>query len=139
MTSLEHVNVTVPDIDAAVAFIQIVAPDFVVRQDQFTKDGYRWVHIGNKQSYIALQEPHVGSDALSARETYTNYGINHIGLVVDDLAQIEQQLNKDHYKRGIEPPKESFRKRAYYFDQAGFEWELIEYASNDPEKKYRYE
>ena len=33
MTKIEHVNLTVPDIDAALDFLKIVAPDFSVRRD----------------------------------------------------------------------------------------------------------
>lgn len=34
MTRIEHANITVPDIDAAIDFIKIVAPDFQVRMDR---------------------------------------------------------------------------------------------------------
>lgn len=54
MPLLEHVNVTIPDIDATLAFIQIIVADFVIRQDQSPHSGYRWVHIGNDHCYIAL-------------------------------------------------------------------------------------
>ncbi|MDA7746601.1 hypothetical protein N8878_04635 [Psychromonas sp.] len=33
MSKIEHLNITVPDIDEAIKFIQIVAPDFKVRKD----------------------------------------------------------------------------------------------------------
>ena len=32
MTRIEHANITVPDIDAAIAFLKVVAPDFEVRK-----------------------------------------------------------------------------------------------------------
>ena len=32
-TKIEHVNVTVPDIDAAVSFRKIIAPDFEIIKD----------------------------------------------------------------------------------------------------------
>ncbi len=34
MTRIEHANITVPDIDAAIRFLKIVAPDFDVRKDE---------------------------------------------------------------------------------------------------------
>lgn len=48
MTRIEHLNITVPDIDAALAFLVIVAPDFNVRKDVKSPDRHRWVHVGNK-------------------------------------------------------------------------------------------
>lgn len=59
MTSIEHANITVPDIDAAKSFLNVAAPDFTTRKDATAREGYRWVHIGNNEHYIALQEPHL--------------------------------------------------------------------------------
>ena len=59
MTRIEHVNITVPDIDAAINFLKIVAPDFDVRKDNNSLDSYRWAHIGNEKYYFALQEAHL--------------------------------------------------------------------------------
>jgi hypothetical protein len=35
ITKIEHVNITVPDIDAAVSFLNIVAPDFEIKKDAY--------------------------------------------------------------------------------------------------------
>ena len=43
VTRIEHCNITVPDIDAAITFLKIAAPDFEVRKDEQPKDSYRWV------------------------------------------------------------------------------------------------
>lgn len=144
MTKLEHLNITVPDIDEALNFINIVAPDFKIRKDEIHKDenskeGYRWVHVGNDDYYLALQEPHLDSTPKKQLTSYINYGINHIALVVSNIAIIEGQLKSNGYRRSISTPKEKFRKRVYYYDHAGFEWELIEYFSINPQEKYLYE
>ena len=139
MTQIEHLNITVPNIDEAIKFIQIVAPDFKVRKDEKPLSSYRWAHIGNDEYYFALQEPHIGSEAEEPRKTYKNYGVNHIALVVDDISKIENKLVKAGYKRSIETPTEKYRKRLYFFDNFGFEWELVEYTSENPSEKYLYE
>ncbi len=41
---LEHANITVPDVDAAIAFLKLVEPGFAVRRDAIHESGYRWVH-----------------------------------------------------------------------------------------------
>ncbi|CAM2904871.1 VOC family protein [Moritella viscosa] len=139
MTRIEHLNITVPNIDEAIKFIQIVAPDFKVRKDVKPPSSYRWTHIGNDEYYFALQEPHLGSEPDSPRKTYKNYGVNHIAIVVDDLLKVESDLVKHGYKRSIDTPIEKHRKRLYFFDNFGFEWELIEYSTQDPSEKFLYE
>ncbi len=139
MTRLEHANLTVPDIDAAIAFIQIVAPDFQIRHDAVDAAGYRWVHIGNSQHYLALQEPHLDATPEFPRPPYKNYGCNHLGLVVGNVDATAAALLSAGYRPGIETPDETTRKRRYFFDRAGFEWEIIEYLSDSIEDRYRHE
>ena len=139
MTRIEHANLTVPDIDAAIKFLKIVAPDFEVRKDKKPVDDIRWVHIGNDEYYFALQEPHLDSDPKNRLKAYKNYGINHLALVVSNLDSIEKKLVKAGYKQSIETPEERYRKRIYYFDKAGFEWELVEYFTKKPSEKFLYE
>ncbi len=57
MTRIEHLNITVPNIDAALAFLVIVAPDFNVRKDVKSPDRHRWVHVGNKQAILHFKSP----------------------------------------------------------------------------------
>ena len=139
MTKIEHLNITVPEIDEAIKFLKIVAPDFVIRKDDKSLDNYRWVHIGNDNCYIALQEAHLGDAAKKQLPSYKNYGINHTALVVLNLKQIEDKLIENGYQKGIETPVEKYRIRRYYYDHAGFEWELVEYLSEKTNEMYLYE
>lgn len=139
VTKIEHANITVPDIDDAIRFLKIVAPDFKVRKNANPTDSYRWVHIGNEECYFALQEPHLDGNPKNQPQTYINYGINHMALIVSDIQTIEKKLTDCDFKKGIETPKEKYRKRVYYYDKAGFEWELVEYFSNILGEKYLYE
>jgi len=139
MTMIEHVNITVPDIDEAIRFILIVAPDFKVRRDEVAREGYRWVHIANDDYYFALQEPHPGAEPQQPRAPYRNFGMNHIALVVDNVDDVESELIAAGYQRSIDTPIEKFRKRRYFFDRFGFEWELVEYSSSSPNEKFLYE
>ncbi len=121
MTKIEHANITVPNIDEAIAFIKIAAPDFNVRTDQSPADSNRWAHIGNDDFYFALQQAHIGSSPEKPRTPYKNIGVNHIALVVDNLDDIEKRLVEANYSRSIDTPKEKHRKRLYFFDNTGFE------------------
>lgn len=139
MTKIEHVNITVPNIDSAVRFLKIVAPDFEVKKDEKPLNDKRWMHIGNNEFYFALQEAHLDAKPIKQNQTYINYGYNHIGLTVTDINNIQNKLNESGYKKGIDTPKEKFRKRIYYYDDAGFEWELVEYFSDKTNEKFLYE
>lgn len=98
---LEHANITVPDIDAAIAFLQMVEPAFAVRHDASPAGTYRWAHIGTDQGYIALQEPHVDAAPQPAHRPYKDYGVNHLGWVVDDLHAVVCRLEEHGYRRGM--------------------------------------
>ena len=136
--SLEHANVTVPDIDAAIEFLRVLDPDLRVRQDALAADGYRWAHVAFGESYIALQEPHVGSDPNDDRRPYKDYGVNHLGLVVEDLDAVVKRLEAGDYRRGIPGEEHRHRRRVYFHDSAGMEWELVEYLSRLDEERFSY-
>jgi len=138
-TRLEHFNITVPDIDASLAFIRIVAPDFQVRRDEISEAGYRWVHVGNTDSYIALQEPYPGIEPGAPLQTYKNCGINHIGIIIKDAELAQKKLLAQGYKPNGPMLADTYRKRIYFYDQAGFEWEMVEYLSDSFDEKYLYE
>jgi len=139
MTRIEHANITVPDIDAAYEFIKIVAPDFTVRRDEVSERGYRWAHIGNDHSYLALQEPHPGFDPQPPHEAYRNLGVNHICLTITDATATEKLLLQSGFKPNGPMINDTHRKRLYFYDHTGVEWELVEYLSAKPSERYLYE
>lgn len=139
MTQIEHVNITVPNIDDAIAFLKVIAPDFHVRKDSKLAGTYRWAHIGNEKYYFALQEPHLDSVPRPRLQPYKNYGMNHVALVVSNVEEVEQRLIANGYKKGIDTPVEKYRKRIYYYDKAGFEWEMVEYLSDEASERFLYE
>lgn len=136
---LEHANITVPDIDAAIAFLQTVEPRFKVRHDAKPAGSYRWAHIGTDDTYIALQEPHVGVDPKMFHRTYRNIGVNHLAFVVEDFAAVVERLEAAGYRKGMEGDPHPHRRRVYYFDHVGFEWEIVQYLTDDPAKKNAYD
>jgi catechol 2,3-dioxygenase-like lactoylglutathione lyase family enzyme len=137
-TYLEHANITVPDIDTAIEFLKVVEPRMEVRHDETPEGKYRWAHIGIGDCYIALQEPHIGSQPTDVRRPYKDYGVNHIGWVVDDLDPVIRRLEEAGYRQGIPGEDHPHRKRVYYFDSAGFEWELVQYYSDRFEERFSY-
>ncbi|MBF9001544.1 MULTISPECIES: VOC family protein [Vibrio] len=131
---VEHTNVTVKNIDEAIEFIQLALPDFKVRHQG--ENGYRWAHIGTQDSYIALQE--MTDKENSNRTPYNDVGINHIGIVVDDALAVEQRLLDAGYRLNEINENSQYRKRVYFFDNSGIEWEFIQYFSADNALKNHY-
>ena len=138
-TYLEHANITVPDTDAAIEFLRVIDPDLTIRHDEKPPGGYRWVHVALGKNYIALQEPHVGSNPSDNRRPYKDHGINHLGWVVGDLDAVVERLEAGGYRKGIPGEEHPHRRRAYYYDPAGLEWELVEYSSDRDEDRFSYE
>ena len=137
---LEHANITVPDIDAAIRFLKLVDPDFEVRHDGKSEtDNIRWAHIGNQQFYIALQEPYESEGEKQSARPYHDFVVNHLGWVIEDFDEAVERLEQAGYQRGIPVAPHPARKRAYYFDDAGFEWEILGYLTDKAEDRNAYE
>jgi catechol 2,3-dioxygenase-like lactoylglutathione lyase family enzyme len=142
-TYLEHANITVPDLDEAIAFLTTIEPEFYVRHRAFSDGKCEWAHVGNDEFYIALQKPYPDAKPKSSQNFYRDIGINHLGWVVENLEEVEKRLQSRGYvtndvgNTGGE--SEQYRRRVYYFDKAGFEWELIEYTSKDSTQRNLYQ
>ena len=139
MTYLEHVNITVPDVQEAVRFLLLVDPDFVVRHDGIGDDGCRWLHIGDDNHYFALRD--VPADRANERVHKDMYhvGFNHFGIVVDDIAAVRARLLAAGCTELTPVEDHPHRRRAYFLDSVGFEWEFVEYLSADPSKRNAYD
>lgn len=82
---IEHANITVPDIDAARDFLTTIFPDLEVMHEATAPTGVRWMHLGVNGSYLALESPHDNTRSATLNPRYQNYGINHLGLIVEDM------------------------------------------------------
>lgn len=131
---VEHANITVADLDQAIVFLQTAVPEFAVRHQG--QSSYRWCHIGTEHSYIALQE--VVERTEPDRTPYVDVGINHIGIVVEDSYVVEQRLLAAGYRINELREDNEYRRRVYFFDPSGNEWEFIQYFSADPAQRNHY-
>ena len=85
MTSsrLEHLNVTLTDLDRATRALQAIVPDWSVRGTGTWQDGsghtVAWRHVGDDFQYLSLYATPPGQQLRAAG------AFNHLALVVDDL------------------------------------------------------
>jgi len=134
---LEHANLIVRDIDGMIAFLQTAFPEFRVRRDHRDGDGQRWVHVGSEETYIALNEASKSGDA-----PFVPYagrpGTNHLGYEVDDAEGVRKRLAEAGYRESTFPNRHPSRKRIYFYDAEGHDWEFVEYLSDDPRERNDY-
>jgi catechol 2,3-dioxygenase-like lactoylglutathione lyase family enzyme len=137
---LEHANIAVRDLDEALRFFRTAFPEFAIRGRAVTDHGdfqSEWVHIGTEDTYVCLN---ADTRAVGDRERgHRGYGVNHIGFVVDDAEAVGQRLSQAGYKAGADVDERPYRHRVYFRDGDGNEFEFVEYFSDDPAERNRYD
>jgi catechol 2,3-dioxygenase-like lactoylglutathione lyase family enzyme len=136
-TRLEHANVCVRDLDAMIRFLETAFPEFQVRGEGTSNDGTRWVHVGTDETYIAL-----GQSRVEPQKCWTPYqgvpGVNHLAYQVDDVEALRKRMTAAGYRDSTVPNAHPFRKRVYFFDPEGNDWEFVQYLSEEPAKRNDY-
>ncbi|QEE35682.1 VOC family protein [Octadecabacter sp. SW4] len=128
MARLEHVNVTVADPRATAAVLQDLF-GWHTRWEGSAINGGFTVHVGGDDSYLALYTgPAGGRDQVAADNSYLRRGgLNHIGVVVDDLDAAEVAVKAagftPHSHADYEPGR-----RFYFHEGNDVEIEVVSYA-----------
>ncbi|MEO0929917.1 MAG: VOC family protein [Pseudomonadota bacterium] len=129
MAQLEHVNITVSDPKKTAAMLAELF-GWKTRWEGSAMGGAGYtVHIGTDDSYIAIYS---GADpdqtVPKADESYqTRGGLNHIGVVVDDLDAVEAKVRAAGFTAHSHADYEPGR-RFYFHDADGVEFEVVSYA-----------
>ena len=122
---LEHVNITVNDIEQSKRFYAEVF-DFDTRWEGIatgSEGPVKAVHMGTGDTYLSLFEAEKKGRAPA---NYGAAGLNHFGLQVEELAPYRRRLAEmgvtlhldEHYEPG---------ERIYFYDPSGVEIELVTY------------
>lgn len=128
MAELEHLNVTVADPRATARLLGDLF-GWKVRWEGAAMDGAGYtVHVGTDKSYLALYSGSNGTPSPAIENTYTRVaGLNHIGIVVDDLKAAEAKVKAAGLTPGEHYDYEPGER--FYFDTPdGVEIEVISYA-----------
>ena len=121
---LEHLNVTVSD-PARTAQLMSDLFDWKIRWQGESKMGGHTVHVGEDDTYLALYT--VGAPKAPDASYHMKGGLNHIGVVVDDLDAVEAKVKDAGYKPHNHGDYEPGR-RFYFHDHDGIEFEIVSYA-----------
>ena len=123
---LEHINMTVSDPNKTAEMLSDLF-GWKIRWSGASLNGGHTVHVGNDDDYVALYS--VGKPrALNDAENYRLAGaVNHLGILVDDLAAAEKRILeygiKTHSHQTYEPGS-----RFYFHDHDDIEYEVVSYA-----------
>lgn len=135
---VEHSNICVENPQRTIQFLLAAIPDWNIRgqgEMEWLGQTIQWFHIGDQNSYIAVQSGGAGASR-SWKELWT--GVKHIGIVVPSMEAVIQNLKAagfeiDHYG-GSHP----FRKNVYFLEGHGIQFEFIEYISELPAERNYY-
>jgi catechol 2,3-dioxygenase-like lactoylglutathione lyase family enzyme len=116
----EHVNQLCQNLETTRQFYQTLFPDWYVRAEG-TEDGWHWQHFGDRQFYLALNQPPNASEV-----TKSTGHVDHIGFVIDNSEAIKAVLDANGIKYYTYKSPET-KSRIYVSDPDGTELELVEY------------
>lgn len=136
MYRLEHANLSVTDAEALTDFICAAFPSFRVRGSGLDGAGRPWRHVGDDDVYIALQTV----AKVAVRTPYGDTpGMNHLGWEVDHLDALRQRMLAAGYRPNLFDDSHPARRRIYFYDPDGNDWEFVEYATEDPAQRNDYD
>jgi catechol 2,3-dioxygenase-like lactoylglutathione lyase family enzyme len=119
---IEHVNLTVSDIErSATLFERLLGWHQRWRGPAQGGDG-ETIHVGEENTYLALY-----NDRRDHSGQVKGVPLNHVGLLVDDLAKAEAVVvaqGLTAFGHGDHEPG----KRFYFFDWDGIEFEVVSYS-----------
>ncbi|TNJ47642.1 VOC family protein [Phaeobacter sp. B1627] len=121
---LEHANLCVSDPDRTAAWMEKIFGWRLRWQGPAINGGYS-VHVGNKDSYIALYAP--ARPLADPSPPYSAKGaLNHIALIVEDLDRAETAVKEAGFTPMNHGDYEPGR-RFYFRDENLVEYELVQY------------
>jgi catechol 2,3-dioxygenase-like lactoylglutathione lyase family enzyme len=135
MLHLEHLNLVVADIPAALAFYQAAFPHWRVRDEgdsTWADKPRKWLHFGDDYQYLTFNDNGVGDNRdLAGHQT----GLAHFAFVTDNMDALMQRLAAAGFTAAKDGAEEPYRRNIYYVDPAGFEVEFVQYLSDIPAER----
>ena len=122
-TALEHINVTLNDIDTAAKALKNIF-SWHIRWEGESKDNGRTIHIGSEDSYLALYSHNESKKENTSHKSIGH--LNHIGILVEDLDDIESKIKQAGFRTHNHGDYEPGR-RFYFHLEESLEVEVVSY------------
>ncbi|EBA11743.1 VOC family protein [Roseobacter sp. CCS2] len=129
MAHLEHVNITVSN-PKKTADMLVDLFGWHIRWEGAAKNAGHTVHVGSDDSYVAVYSGPDPAQTMPKQDAsyHTRGGLNHLGVVVDDLDAVEAKVKKHGFTPHSHADYEPGR-RFYFHDADGIEVEVVSYAA----------
>jgi catechol 2,3-dioxygenase-like lactoylglutathione lyase family enzyme len=139
MIKLEHINLVVSDIEKSLTFYRAIFPHWEIRgggQGEWYGKARNWIHFGDDYQYIAINDNGVGNN----RDlTGHQIGLAHFAFVTDDIKGVIARLAQAGFPVDKVGAKDSYRDNVYFIDCDGYEVEFVQYHTDVPSLRNRYE
>lgn len=136
---IEHANLVVTDLEGTKKFLTTAFPEWKERgrgTNTWSEKERNWIHLGTDDYYITLND---NGEGLNRDLSGHQPGLAHIGFVVENCDEVLERLNKAGFELRTTGGESPYRKSYYFVDPQGFEFEFIEYLSEDPKLKNQYD
>lgn len=139
MMTLEHINLVVNDIKQTLAFYQAAFPHWHIRgggESKWYGKPRNWIHFGDDYQYLAFNDDGIGEN----RDlTGHQIGLAHFAFVTNDIEGTIERLAKSGFTVDKQGAEDAFRQNVYFIDPNGYEVEFVQYFSDLPSQRNRYE
>lgn len=92
------------------------------------------MHFGNDETYIALSPATTDVDR-SWRPLTGSPGVSRLAYEVDDIDALHERLTEGGYRESAVSNVHPQRRRVYFNDPEGNDWEFVQYFSDDPAER----
>lgn len=139
MLHLEHLNLVVEDISRSLTFYQAALPHWSVRgggEGTWHGKPRNWVHFGDDYQYLTFNDDGVGQNRdLCGHQI----GLAHFAFVTDNIDAVIARLALAGFQPDKDGTIDEFRRNIYYLDPNGYEVEFVQYLSDIPSQRNRYD
>ena len=139
MIRLEHANLVVTDMKPTLEFLKAAFPHSRVRgggKGTWSGKPREWLHFGDDETYIALSDNGEGEPRdLKGHQP----GLAHLAFEVPSLGPLKERLAAAGFEITNPGSPTEHRSNVYYIDGNNIEFEFVEYYSDNPAEKNRYD
>ena len=139
MVRLEHANLVVTDIEPTLGFLKTAFPHWRVRgggKGTWYGKPREWLHFGDDEFYIALSDNGEGEPRDLKGHTP---GLAHLAFEVSDIDRVIERLEAAGHEITNPGAHTEHRRNVYFIDGNNIEFEFVQYLSDDPAEKNRYD
>jgi len=126
------------ELEPALNFLSAALPEWRIRgkgTGNWNGLARNWVHFGTEKFYLTLNDNAEGENRELKGWTP---GLAHIGFEIEDTDSLIARMKSAGFEPSVVANDEPSRRRTYFVDPDGFEYEFVEYLSDDDLERNSY-